>query len=167
MFIIFHIFIASDQALCGVRTGENNSPTLPWVTGFVESLLSGIKYSLTDLYFFKVTCTLIGGEVFWDCRPHFSSPANKLFYLGDRRERGSKWRREGRENSPPPPAFASSLSCLSRVYFSHDIPQMESLLAGSVFPRYFTGMRVNTQKLSITCIHQGPVVQSWVKITQG
>ena len=126
MFVIFHIFIASDQALCGVRTGENNSPTLPWVTGFVESLLSGIKYSLTDLYFFKVTCTLIGGEVFWDCRPHFSSPANKLFYLDDRRERGSKRRREGRENSPPPPRFRlSPLVSLARLLFTWYPPNGE------------------------------------------
>ena len=105
------------------------------------------------------TCTLIGREVFEICRPHFSSPANELFYLGDTRERGSKRRsREGRGNSPPSPAFAAPLACLSRVAFSHDIPQMKSLLAGYVFPRYFTRMRLNTQKLSITCIHQGPVV---------
>ena len=31
--------------------------------------------------------------------------------------------------SPLPPAFASPLACLSRVYFSR-YPQMESLLAG-------------------------------------
>ena len=55
MFIIFRIFIASDQALWGMGKEENNSPSLPRVAGFVESLLSRLKYSLTDFYFFKIT----------------------------------------------------------------------------------------------------------------
>ena len=52
-------------------------------------------------------------------------PASDLSYLGERSEqRGAEVR-----VFPPPPAFASPLVCLSRVYFSR-YPWMESLLAG-------------------------------------
>ena len=134
----------------GGGDGREQSSLAPPSSGLRGELALGAKVFFVSLLLFQNNMYADWTRGFWDCRPHFSSSANKLFYLGDTRERGSKRRsREGRGNSPPSPAFASPPACLSRVYFSHGIPQMESLLAGYVFPRYFTGMRVNTQKCQL------------------